>query len=876
MSRVLLSIAMLMAFQVKALNVPRLLKDIQTGNKGSQIKELCVAGSLVYFVADDELHGKELWKSDGTHAGTMLVKDLCDGNCSSTPRQLTAVGSIVYFTAYESNKGTELWRSDGTVEGTYRVKDINNGASNYSPRSLTAFKGILYFSANDGKNGVELWRSDGTEKGTVMVSDFVEGAGSSYPAELKVFQSTLYYIAGEPRKGFQLMKLSKEGAPSVVQSFGPSADGSAPFDACVTDQYLYFQYAGSTSGNELWQFDGQAIKLVKDLNPGKKNGVSGSLSVFKNNIIFVGDNGSNGKEMYISNGTAAGTVMLKDAVSDVAGIAPYALAKASTYFLFCTYDKKLGQEKLWRSDGTEKGTVVIKTVTSTPGNLISAHIAIKDQLYFSRAESSTGNELWQSDGTEKGTVLLKDIFEGQASSDPAVFTIFGQQLLLIADNGKDGFELWKLKQGTTPEMVRNINTKGLSSTPSHLCGAQSLIYFARETELDGIELWASDGKEAGTKLVKHLYAGMENISFEQSCARGDDLFFICHDGKGGSDLWLSKAGAKPSTVLLKHFTEDNNHSIAQQMILVNGLILFNATGDKGDNELWKTDGTEKGTVLLKDINAKSSSYPQHFTSAGTYMFFTADNYNEGLELWRSDGTATGTTMVRDIYDGANSSEPGSLVWHNNALYFTASDELHGDEIWRSDGTKVGTVMIADVRKGEEGSSAEELAFLGDILFFSANNGKQGFELWKSDGTEKGTVMVMDIFPGAEDGAPSGFALGDNCLLFSATQQKTGLELWRTDGSTKGTELVMDIKKGVVGSNIRELKSVNNIVYFVALSGENNPEIWRSNGKGSSTQVVNALYSETNTMPPMSLYVWKNALYYVVDDATHGAELWVID
>ena len=179
----------------------------------------------------------------------MLVKDLCDGNCSSTPRQLTAVGSIVYFTAYESNKGTELWRSDGTVEGTYRVKDINNGASNYSPRSLTAFNGILYFSANDGKNGVELWRSDGTEKGTVMVSDFVEGAGSSYPAELKVFQSTLYYIAGEPRKGFQLMKLSKEGAPSVVQSFGPSADGSAPFDACVTDQYLYFQYAGSTSGN---------------------------------------------------------------------------------------------------------------------------------------------------------------------------------------------------------------------------------------------------------------------------------------------------------------------------------------------------------------------------------------------------------------------------------------------------------------------------------------------------------------------------------------------------------------------------------------------------------------------------------------------------
>jgi ELWxxDGT repeat protein len=65
------------------------------------------------------LHGRELWKSDGTTAGTQLVKDIEPGRYGSDPRTLTAVGDVLFF-----SRGDELWKSDGSEAGTILVKDI--------------------------------------------------------------------------------------------------------------------------------------------------------------------------------------------------------------------------------------------------------------------------------------------------------------------------------------------------------------------------------------------------------------------------------------------------------------------------------------------------------------------------------------------------------------------------------------------------------------------------------------------------------------------------------------------------------------------------------------------------------------------------------
>ncbi len=133
-------------------------------------------------MAVDGVHGWELWKSDGTAAGTTLVKDI-NPNDSSRPWGLTPVGSTLFFVADDGTHGYELWRSDGTESGTTLVKNITPTDSSdlYAPNALTAVGDTLYFNTQDGVHGRELWKSDGTEAGTIMVKD-INPAGSPTPA----------------------------------------------------------------------------------------------------------------------------------------------------------------------------------------------------------------------------------------------------------------------------------------------------------------------------------------------------------------------------------------------------------------------------------------------------------------------------------------------------------------------------------------------------------------------------------------------------------------------------------------------------------------------------------------------------------------------
>ncbi|MFM7787275.1 MAG: ELWxxDGT repeat protein, partial [Microcystis panniformis] len=122
-------------------------------------------GNTLFFSANDGVNGFELWKSDGTAAGTVLVKNIFPGNnpsFSSSPRNLRVVGNTLFFSANDGANGYELWKSDGTAAGTVLVKDINPGSSSsftsYSQAlmDLMAVGNTLFFIADNGVNGKEL------------------------------------------------------------------------------------------------------------------------------------------------------------------------------------------------------------------------------------------------------------------------------------------------------------------------------------------------------------------------------------------------------------------------------------------------------------------------------------------------------------------------------------------------------------------------------------------------------------------------------------------------------------------------------------------------------------------------------------------------
>ena len=184
-------------------------------------------------------------------------------------------------------------------------------------------------------------------------------------------------------------------------------------------------------------------------------------------------------------------------------------------------------------------------------------------------------------------------------------------------------------------------------------------------------------------------------------------------------------------------------------VVINGVMFFTARAETTGVELWKTDGTGAGTVLVKDIWPGSfpGPSPHSFTNVNGTLFFFASDPDHGAELWKSDGTAGGTVLVQDIVSGPGSSVSptgADRVVKDGVLYFVASDISHGYELWRSDGTAAGTFMVRDIRTNTPSGLSPGTSGLINVngtLFFAANDGVTGNELWSSDGTSAGQLSL---------------------------------------------------------------------------------------------------------------------------------------
>ncbi len=409
-----------------------LVKDIYIGSGSSNPTGFCRLDSLIFFIANDGVHGNELWVTDGSDAKTSMVKDIfpgiADGCLYYSPNgwrypQIQALGHFVYLFASDGVHGFELWRSDGTDGGTVMVKDIMPGAAS-SSMDLTLLKldTLLVFPANNGVNGNELWRSNGTDTGTVMLKDLYPGFNSSNPQCFFVDSNVVYFSANNGVDGYGLCKT--DGTPEgtvYIKDVSPTVT--------KTDSSPYIRYKGEVyfngftlnSGAELWKTDGtkEGTVLVRDINAGIGSSEPCLFTIYKDELVFAANDGPEGYELWASDGTTAGTHMVKDICPGHRGSHPVGLSVIDTSLFFVASDS-VGKMQFWISDLTDTGTRVFADTSAKGLHLMQPRVLYKtnNAIYLSCDNPDVGTEVWVTNGSLQGTRMLHEICGGPCSSNP--------------------------------------------------------------------------------------------------------------------------------------------------------------------------------------------------------------------------------------------------------------------------------------------------------------------------------------------------------------------------------------------------------------------------------------------------------------------------
>ena len=288
-------------------------------------------------------------------------------------------------------------------------------------------------------------------------------------------------------------------------------------------------------------------------------------------------------------------------------------------------------------------------------------------------------------------------------------------------------------------------------------------------------------------------------------------------------------------------------TITSQPVVMNGTLYFSASDASHGDELWKSDGTRSGTVLVSDISAGTlGSHPRNLTVVGNTVFFTANDGTHGIELWKSDGTASGTALVDDIYPGSGGSSSANLMNVNGMLCFTAYTTTYGTELWQSDGTSGGTTQVADIDPGAMSSNPTNFVVGGSTLFLTATDASNPTRLWM------GTFTVGPSLPQVSVGSTLPNSTYGQAVSFTVTVSgggptPTGTVQFLVDGTAFGSAVTL--AGGSATSPSTTLLGAGNHTIEADYSGDSN----YSATSGIFIQGVSKAYLTVTADPKSKVY-----------------------
>jgi ELWxxDGT repeat protein len=795
---------------------PYLVKDIDPVAEpaGSSPDNFVNLGPVALFSADDGITGRELWRSDGTANGTWQVADLCQPDCSGDPRSFAVTGRVYFFLAADGGTILHLWATDGTRAGTFQLNDDSLLVMDFRVR----VGDILYFVAVDDAHGEELWRSDGTPAGTYIVDDIRPGPDGSSPRSLTAFKGGVYFAADDGRGGALWRSDGTAAGTVMVKDPVPQFPTNAyPESLQVVGSWLMFVAPTGNQAGTLWSSDGTG----KGTQPFRGVFTAGftrfiDFSAQGSHLYFIAEDTDKGQELWVTDGTAKGTRRLTNLPGKRGFFGDtYFLTLPRTSlgnrFVFAVFDRQHGIEP-WITDGTVKGTRLLKDLCpgSCSGLSTVLERGLPGHLFLTGTDGTRGRELWVTDGTGAGTRLVRDICRGSCGSFPSFPFLVGGRLVFLATNGF-GRELWSTDG--TPSGTARISNFALESPWGIFEGvvAGGQLFFLGVGP-EGREPWRTDGTgPSGTRLVRDINQTDPGGSDPHGLMPfGDEVFFFAEDGSPG--LWKSD-GTEAGTVRVAPFEPIAADQVRSAVAA--GKLFFLGR----ENALWRTDGTEAGTYPL---NVRLCCDSPEIVGVGGTAFFQVQEWQDGpVALWASDGTVAGTRKIP--HTNSAPFVPSHLTPFQEELYFAGIGESdQGWGLWRSDGTAAGTVLVKDIHPGF-GSSPSLFTVHAGRLWFFADDGEHGRELWSSDGTAAGTVLAADLVPGAGSfNANILVSLGDQLLMTEDQGFYSGI--WVSNGTAAGTRLVAT-------RNVRAHAVFKGGFYFGSYEEDFHEFLWVADGTG---------------------------------------------
>lgn len=395
---------------------------------------------------------------------------------------------------------------------------------------------------------------------------------------------------------------------------------------------------------------------------------------------------------------------------------------------------------LWETDGTEAGTVLLHE----DARWNQLFVPEKGLAFLAAEKNPDEVSIWQYDGA-----TMTEVVSG-LEYGPTEMVYFKEKLYYVAAIGP--FDDCLLTPNPDPSDLSCIFELESPSTDGLFALNEDLLIGFSEVVFNMPHLFRSDGTTMGSENFYDL-GGNSNSNWAPNWIKGPDgkVFFFYQPGGAGTSMGLYITdGTEGGTQYLADLWNQGNYpKISRSQIFHNGLLYAGGRDPNTnfDRELYISDGTPGGTVLLKDINPNGDSDPNYFVVYNDLVYFVAEGADGKKQLWRTDGTEAGTfAPLSSLFPGNQDFHGDFLTVYDGQLAFVGSTSALGQEVWLSDGTPTGTSPITD--EASPTFNPRELFALGNNLYFTGYLSDSGRELWvynngQADPTLSANLLNVD-------------------------------------------------------------------------------------------------------------------------------------